>query len=118
MLRIVNQSFRKINRTRFVLPLPSGQAAVSLLEKSKSIRLLIVDFTMPEMNGEAVVKELRKSRPNLPVLLITGSADLEAIQDNLPDVAMLLKRFDHEVLTRRVGGMLEAARTGAAHPVA
>jgi CheY-like chemotaxis protein len=118
MLRIVKPIISEVQSCRVRIALPSGQAAVSLLEKSKLIRLLIVDFTMPEMNGEAVVKELRKSRPNLPVLLITGSADLEAIQDNLPDVAMLLKPFDHEVLTRRVGGMLEAARTGAAHPVA
>jgi signal transduction histidine kinase len=96
----------------------SGRAAVGILEKNKSIRLLVVDFTMPEMNGGAVINELRKSRPDLPVLLMTGSADPEAIRDDLPNVAMLLKPFDHEVLTQRVAVILEAAGRGVAHPVA
>jgi signal transduction histidine kinase len=90
----------------------SGRAAVAMLEKNQSIRLLVVDFTMPEMNGGAVIKELRQSRPELPVLLMTGSADPEAILDDLPDVAILLKPFDHEVLTRRVAAMLEAVGSG------
>jgi signal transduction histidine kinase/CheY-like chemotaxis protein len=96
----------------------SGRAAVSMLESNQSIRLLVVDFTMPEMNGGAVIKELRKSRPDLPVLLMTGSADPEVILDGLPDVAMLLKPFDHKVLTKRVAGMLEAVGRGVPHPVA
>jgi CheY-like chemotaxis protein len=63
---------------------------------------------MPEMNGGDVINKLRESRPDLPVLLVTGSADSEAIQGRLPGVAMLLKPFDHEVLTQRVASMLGA----------
>jgi hypothetical protein len=48
---------------------------------------------------------------------MTGSTDFEAIQNDLPDVAMLLKPFDDEVLTRRVADMLQAAGSGVAHPV-
>jgi CheY-like chemotaxis protein len=101
-----------------VFPAPNGPEAVAMLAKNNSIRLLILDYTMPEMNGAAVIKELRKTHPDLPVLLMTGHADPEAIQDNLPGVAVLRKPFDDEGLHRRVAGMLEAARGGVDHPVA
>jgi signal transduction histidine kinase len=86
----------------------NGTDAVSMVEENGGIRLLVVDFTMPEMNGGDVINKLRESRPDLPVLLVTGSADSEAIQGRLPGVAMLLKPFDHEVLTQRVASMLGA----------
>jgi signal transduction histidine kinase len=97
-----------------VLSVTNGRAAVAIAEQNPSIRLLVVDFTMPEMNGAAVIRKLRQSRPDLPALLVTGNADPESIQHDLPDVAILLKPFDHEALTRRVAGMLEAAESGAA----
>jgi signal transduction histidine kinase/CheY-like chemotaxis protein len=101
-----------------VFPVTNGEAAVSTLETNKSIRMLVVDFTMPGMNGAAVIKASQGIRPDLPVLLVTGNADPEAIQNDLPDVDMLLKPFDHEVLTRRVTGMLKAAGGSvAADPV-
>jgi signal transduction histidine kinase/CheY-like chemotaxis protein len=95
----------------------SGSAAVAILGNNKTIRLLVVDFTMPGMNGAAVIKQLRESRPDLQVLLMTGSADPETIQADLPGVAMLLKPFDDTVLTRRVADLLEADRDRVAHRV-
>jgi signal transduction histidine kinase len=97
-----------------VLSATTGRAAVAMLEQNASIRLLVVDFAMREMNGVAVIKELRERRPELPVLMMTGSADPEAIRDDLPDVAMLLKPFDHTVLTRKVVEMLQAAESKVA----
>jgi DNA-binding NtrC family response regulator len=77
--------------------------------------LLIVDYTMPEMNGIAVIQAAREIRPDLPVLLMTGNADPEAIQNEIPNLAMMLKPFDRDALTRRVGDILESARNGVAH---
>jgi CheY-like chemotaxis protein len=34
--------------------------------------LVITDQTMPEMTGEALMRELRRLRPELPVILCTG----------------------------------------------
>jgi signal transduction histidine kinase/ActR/RegA family two-component response regulator len=100
-----------------VLSVTNGRSAVAMLQANKSIRLLVVDFTMPEMSGAEVIKSLRESRPDLPVLLMTGSADPEAIRIELPGVEMLLKPFDHEVLARRVADILKTARNGVAYPV-
>jgi CheY-like chemotaxis protein len=51
---------------------------------------------------------VRASRPRLPILLITGNADPESIQADLPDVPMLRKPFDREQLTTCVADLLEA----------
>ena len=91
-----------------VLPAMSGRAAISILEEKESIRLLIVDFLMPEMNGAAVAREVRSSHPRLPILLITGNADPEAARSGLPDVPVLSKPFDREQLAQRVAELLAA----------
>ena len=91
-----------------VLPVTNGRKALTVLKANRAIRLLVVDFTMPEMNGAAVAREVRASRPRLPILLITGNADPDAIQADLPDVPMLRKPFDREQLTTRIADLLEA----------
>jgi signal transduction histidine kinase/CheY-like chemotaxis protein len=90
-----------------VLPVTNGRMALSVLKANRAIRLLVVDFTMPEMSGAAVAREVRASRPRFPILLITGNADPESIQADLPDVPMLRKPFDREQLTARVADLLE-----------
>jgi signal transduction histidine kinase/CheY-like chemotaxis protein len=91
-----------------VLPVTNGRNALSVLKDNQAIRLLVVDFTMPEMSGAAVAQAVRASRPKLPILLITGNADPESIQADLPDVPMLRKPFDRDQLTARVADLLEA----------
>jgi signal transduction histidine kinase/CheY-like chemotaxis protein len=91
-----------------VLPAGSGRAAISMLGENASIRLLIVDFLMPEMNGAAVAREVRTRHPRLPILLITGNADPEATHADLPDVPVLCKPFDQEQLAARVKDLLAA----------
>ena len=91
-----------------VLPASSGRSAISMLQENESIRLLIVDFLMPEMNGAAVAREVRMRHPRLPILLITGNADPEATGADLPDVPVLRKPFDRDQLATRVADLLAA----------
>ena len=77
-----------------------------MLHENEEIDLLLVDYTMPEMNGAAVIKEVSVSHPWLPVLLMTGNAEPEAIRADLPDVPMLLKPFDQKELRARVASLL------------
>ncbi len=56
-----------------VVSASSGLAASSLLDK-EDVDLLILDVLMPGMSGDAVADLLRRSRPDLPVLLMTGDS--------------------------------------------
>jgi signal transduction histidine kinase/ActR/RegA family two-component response regulator len=91
-----------------VLSATNGASAVNILNGNEQIRLLVVDYTMPGMNGAAVTRNVRGSHPKLPILLMTGNADPGAIRADLPDVNMLLKPFDRDELTNRISVLLKA----------
>jgi PAS domain S-box-containing protein len=57
----------------------SGREAISLLATNRnSIAAVLLDLTMPQMDGQQTFEELRKLHPTLPVLLMSGFSELEA----------------------------------------
>jgi signal transduction histidine kinase len=51
-----------------------GVSALAVLDQTRDINLVISDVRMPKMNGLALYEELRKSRPNLPLIFISGDS--------------------------------------------
>ena len=45
--------------------------------------LVITDHIMPEMNGLELVRQLRRTHPELPVLVVSGLEDAEAEYEGL-----------------------------------
>lgn len=43
--------------------------------------LYIIDINLPESDGIALLKELRKSYPSVPVIMVSGYTDIETIMD-------------------------------------
>jgi signal transduction histidine kinase len=84
-----------------------GRSALAALHADTSIRLLVVDYAMPEMNGAALAGRVRALYPELPILLITGNADLDAVQAEIPGVPLLAKPFGHAQLAAHVGELLK-----------
>ena len=64
---------------------------------SRQIDLVITDLVMPKMGGRELMHELQKTKPNLPVLAITGYAlqeeDLETLKD-MGFVDVIFKPFE------------------------
>jgi DNA-binding NtrC family response regulator len=57
----------------------SGSEAIALLaENPSAIAAVLLDLTMPRMDGQQTFEELRKIHPTLPVLLMSGFSELEA----------------------------------------
>ena len=52
---------------------PSAKDALELLDE-EAFDLVVSDVVMPEMTGVEFLYELRKSRPSLPVVLMTGGS--------------------------------------------
>lgn len=85
----------------------SARAALRLLDDAR-VDLIITDHLMPGMTGTELAREAQGHRPNLPVLIISGYADLE---DVAPDLPRLTKPF----LEAELAGALAAlARNGQA----
>ena len=65
-----------------------GRSAVQLV-RGAPVSLLLVDFAMHGMNGADVTAAARAFRPDLPVLMITGYADTEAVAEQAPGIPVL-----------------------------
>ena len=85
-----------------------GAEALQLLHGAPLPDLLITDLAMPGMNGLAVIRAVRRRRPGLPAVLLTGlvgdgaaaeAALAEAVRDG--PFALLRKPIDaYELMTR------------------
>ena len=96
-----------------VLAAENGEAALAEAQASgETIDLLVTDVVMPGMTGEELAAELRKSRPDLRVLYISGYAkDSEAIERALrAGDAFLPKPFTVSELAGRVREVLSFVR--------
>jgi CheY-like chemotaxis protein len=89
-----------------VLEAASGQQALKILETGATVDLLITDFSMPRMNGDALVKAARALRPGLPVLIATGYSELPEGVDI--DVRRLGKPYQQEQLKTEIEKLLDA----------
>jgi CheY-like chemotaxis protein len=95
----------------------SGGAALDTLARDPApFDLMVIDFAMPGMTGAEVAREAQLRRPGLPMIFITGYADLAAVQ-NLGEDAIVQKPFRDDELVRRVRRLLGTPRTGNVVPI-
>ena len=55
-----------------VITAPDGEQALACLA-AEPIDLIITDLVMPKMDGVDFVKQLREIKPDLPVIVVSGS---------------------------------------------
>ncbi len=77
----------------------SGDAAILLLE-DRRFDLIVTDYLMPGMNGVDLVHRAHARRPDMPVLLVTGFADLA--DGDAEDLMRLPKPFRQGELSRAI----------------
>jgi CheY-like chemotaxis protein len=88
----------------------NGRAALDLFKTgiAANFDLLLVDYAMPDLSGAEVIRVARQMRPDVPVVLMTGYAEADALGDDIRPVMLLKKPFRLKEL--------EAALDGAALP--
>jgi CheY-like chemotaxis protein len=88
-----------------VIEANSAQEALELFAQNGGIDLVITDQAMPKMTGLELAQQLRAERPDLPVVIATGYAELP--EGSTLDVPRLPKPFTQlmlqEVVTAAVG---------------
>jgi PAS domain S-box-containing protein len=92
-----------------VLVAGTGAEALSLLAQHEGpLDLVVTDVIMPGLTGPQVVDELRRTRPGLRALFVSGYAqDAIAQRGGLPDgVELLPKPFTSTSLLARVAALL------------
>ena len=110
----VRASLRAI-LTRFgyrVHDAPDAATALAFAADHPEVARVITDVVMPRMGGRALVERLRATRPELPVILMSGYAeDFPMTELEGRGTVCLQKPFAPEVLLRRIRELL--AKGGA-----
>lgn len=88
----------------------SGAQALAELEKGAPFDLLITDFSMPGMTGGQLAEAVRRTHPDLPILLATGYAELPKGVD--ASVQRIGKPYSQEQLATEIKRLV-AARPSA-----
>jgi len=87
-----------------------GREALLLLRSGQAFRLVLLDLTMPEMDGAEVFEEIYRLYPRLPVLLLSGFSEEEATRRiTSPGLAgFLQKPYQGSELVARVNAILSS----------
>ncbi len=86
-----------------------GDEGLEYIEAGKEFDLVVSDVVMPGMDGPAMVREIRKRHPALPVLFMSGYAEEQLRKEiDIADVHFLPKPFTVQQITDKVGAVLAA----------
>ncbi len=86
-----------------VLTAPNVLEALRI-QKRDAPDIILTDYNMPEMNGIDLLRELHKVEPGLPVIMMSGAADMRTAAEALREEAFdfLAKPVDAEELVRTI----------------
>jgi signal transduction histidine kinase/ActR/RegA family two-component response regulator len=101
----------------WVLEADDGPAAITLAgEHPGTIDLLLTDVVMPQQSGGVLAAELRRTRPSLPVLFMSGYPDDVMVRRGVlvSEAPFLGKPFTPGELRRAARRAIDATRTAKA----
>ena len=88
-----------------VIEANSGDRALEIIRGTGAVDLLVTDYSMPGMNGVQLAAAARQIRPELPVLLATGYAEVPTGPDiDLPRIG---KPYEQDQLAAEIVKVLK-----------
>jgi CheY-like chemotaxis protein len=100
-----------------VIAVGGGRDAIREFEcHAEDVRVVVLDVTMPDLGGDQVLKELRKRRPDIPVLLCSGYSAEEMSERFGPEdmASFLQKPYEFDVFRARLKELLSRERPARA----
>jgi CheY-like chemotaxis protein len=94
---------------------PDGRTALDLLTIGNGLRvdLVLLDVVMKDMTGPETAEEIRRLRPGLPILFMTGFPEhSERLQ--LQNEPVIQKPFSSLTLIRKIRNILENPKAASA----
>jgi PAS domain S-box-containing protein len=76
--KLVKRVLDKSTMQYFFTHVSSGEECLDLVKNENEFDIILLDYSLPEMDGLEVLRSLRKMRPDMPVIVITahGSEDI------------------------------------------
>jgi PAS domain S-box-containing protein len=97
-----------------VLTARDGVEAVEIFRlQSRNITCVVLDLTMPRMEGEETFRRLRQLRPGVPVVISSGYNEQEVIQRFAGQglAGFIQKPYDFKCLQETLGKVLQSRQT-------
>jgi two-component system cell cycle sensor histidine kinase/response regulator CckA len=93
-----------------VVEAADGTAALATLaENACAFEVLLSDVAMPSLDGRQLSREVRARWPALPIVLMSGFADPDAVERDVPGVTFLQKPLEVATLVAAVQGAARRA---------
>jgi len=85
------------------------EAVTKFMENKDRIQLLLFDIIMPKMNGREAYEEIKKTKPDIPVLFASGySPDMLRVKELVDDdAALVYKPISPQNLLKKVREVLD-----------
>ena len=90
-----------------VIEVNSGASALEVLENGRKVDLLLTDYSMPKMTGMQLACAARELRPELPIVMATGYADLPS--GTSMSIVRLRKPYQQHQLVAEIAKALSTA---------
>jgi CheY-like chemotaxis protein len=84
-----------------VIEATSGADALTKLAQGE-FDVVVTDYSMPRMNGAELALRIRESRPNMPLLLVTGYSGPAQEASSLPRLDKPFRRAELAAAIQRV----------------
>lgn len=109
MVRAVAE--RALSRAGYeVTACPGGEEGLSAIAEGGEFDVVVSDVVMPGMDGPVMVREIRKLRPDIPVLFMSGYAEEQLRRDiDIPDMHFIAKPFSVQAISDKVGAVMREA---------
>ena len=82
-----------------------GQGGIEKLRENLDISVVVLDMVLPDISGHAVFEELRRLKPDIPVVICTGYANLIEEYKGKHNVEGIHKPFQLPVLEAAILAM-------------
>ncbi len=107
------QEFRESLEGYEVKEASSGQEAIGILKRANQIGVVILDVMMPGLSGTDVLREIKKTDPDLGIVILTGHSSkdiaIEALKGHADDY--LEKPVDIERVKEVIEKFLDSKRS-------
>lgn len=87
-----------------VIEAASGEEAIRLLDTGQQFDLLVTDHLMPGISGTDLARMVRASRPEAAILLVSGYAEREGLDPDLPRLAKPFRKNELAASLSQLGG--------------
>lgn len=96
-----------------IITAENGKSAITILENNP-VDVIITDLLMPSMTGFALIREMKKRKSVIPIIIITAYSNTEMVKEIIAEGVFRLieKPLDFEVLVPIVKEAISHSKNG------